>query len=92
MALEQIKAALGSRLEVHATTGNLNNLIGVPLTLLSIPDAADVAVIEMGTNQPDEIPRLRAIVEPDITVVTSAKTDDEGRAFLRALGFPFKES
>lgn len=70
-AKELIRAALASRLEVHATTGNLNNLIGVPLTLLAMPDDADVAVVEMGTNQPGEIPRLRAIVEPDITVVTS---------------------
>jgi UDP-N-acetylmuramoyl-tripeptide--D-alanyl-D-alanine ligase len=68
---ELIKAALGARLEVHATSGNLNNLIGVPLTLLAIPDAADVAVVEMGTNQPGEVPRLRAIVEPNVTVVTS---------------------
>ena len=68
---ELIRAALGSRLEVHATTGNLNNLVGVPLTLLALPDAADVAVIEMGTNAPGEIARLRAIVEPDVTVVTS---------------------
>src|SRR5581483_3313068 len=68
---ELIRAALGSRLTVHATTGNLNNLIGVPLTLLAIPDAADVAVVEMGTNQPGEVARLRAIVEPDVVVVTS---------------------
>jgi len=68
---ELIRAALGSMLEVHATTGNLNNLIGVPLTLLAIPDHADVAVIEMGTNTPGEVPRLRRIVEPDVTVVTS---------------------
>jgi UDP-N-acetylmuramoyl-tripeptide--D-alanyl-D-alanine ligase len=68
---ELIKAALSARLEVHATTGNLNNLIGVPLTLLAIPDSADVAVVEMGTNQPGEVPRLRAIVEPNVTVVTS---------------------
>jgi UDP-N-acetylmuramoyl-tripeptide--D-alanyl-D-alanine ligase len=70
-AKELLKAALGSRLTVHATTGNLNNLIGVPLTLLAMPDDADIAVVEMGTNQPGEIPRLRAIVEPNITVVTS---------------------
>ena len=68
---ELIKAALGSVLSVHATAGNLNNLIGVPLTLLSIPDMADVAVVEMGTNQPGEVARLRAVVEPNITVVTS---------------------
>ena len=50
---------------MHATAGNLNNLIGVPLTLLALPDAADVAVIEMGMNVPGEMTRLRAIVEPD---------------------------
>ena len=68
---ELLKAALGAGLETHATQGNLNNLVGVPLTLLAIPDAADVAVIEMGTNQPGEVARLRGIVEPDVTVVTS---------------------
>jgi UDP-N-acetylmuramoyl-tripeptide--D-alanyl-D-alanine ligase len=68
---ELIRAALGSVLDVHATTANFNNLIGVPLTLLAIPDACDVAVVEMGTNQPGEIPRLRAIVEPNVVVVTS---------------------
>jgi UDP-N-acetylmuramoyl-tripeptide--D-alanyl-D-alanine ligase len=68
---ELLKAALSSTLETHATYGNLNNLVGVPLTLLAIPDSADVAVIEMGTNQPGEVARLRAIVEPDVVVVTS---------------------
>ncbi len=68
---ELIRAALDSRLEVHATHLNLNNLVGVPQTLLAIPDHADVAVIEMGTNQPGEIAALRAIVEPTIVVVTS---------------------
>src|SRR5215467_9300942 len=76
-----LRAALGSVLEVHATSANLNNLVGVPLTLLSIPDAADVAVVEMGTNQPGEVPRLRAIVEPDVTVVTSI-----GEEHLEGLG------
>ena len=68
---ELLKAALGSTLATHATQGNLNNLVGVPLTLLAIPDDADVAVIEIGTNQPGEVARLRAIVEPNVTVVTS---------------------
>lgn len=68
---ELIRAALGGRFRVHATHLNLNNLIGVPQTLLSIPDDADVAVVEMGTNQPGEIATLRAIVEPSIVVVTS---------------------
>jgi UDP-N-acetylmuramoyl-tripeptide--D-alanyl-D-alanine ligase len=66
-----VRSALGAVLEIHATTGNLNNQIGVPLTLLAIPDAADVAVIEMGTNYPGEIPILRGIAEPDVAIVTS---------------------
>jgi UDP-N-acetylmuramoyl-tripeptide--D-alanyl-D-alanine ligase len=78
---ELIRAALDSRLEVHATQGNLNNLIGVPQTLLAIPDHADVAVVEMGTNQPGEIAALRAIVEPNIVVVTSI-----GEEHLEGLG------
>ena len=68
---ELLRAALDSRLEVHATHLNLNNLIGVPQTLLAVPDHADIAVIEMGTNQPGEIAALRAIAEPNIVVVTS---------------------
>jgi UDP-N-acetylmuramoyl-tripeptide--D-alanyl-D-alanine ligase len=64
-------AALSSRLEVHATRGNLNNRIGVPLTLFALPDHAHAAIIEMGTSLPGEIGILRAIAEPDIAVVTS---------------------
>ncbi|MBX6333308.1 MAG: UDP-N-acetylmuramoyl-tripeptide--D-alanyl-D-alanine ligase [Gemmatimonadaceae bacterium] len=67
---ELIRAALGSVLEVHATEGNLNNLVGVPLTLLAIPGSADVAVVEMGMNVPGEMERLRAAAEPDIAVIT----------------------
>jgi UDP-N-acetylmuramoyl-tripeptide--D-alanyl-D-alanine ligase len=68
---ELIRAALGSTFRVHATEGNYNNLVGVPLTIFALPDEADVAVVEMGTNQPGEVARLRAIAEPDIGVVTS---------------------
>ena len=68
---ELLRAALGSVLEVHATSGNYNNQVGVPLTLLAIPDAADVAIVEIGTNAPGEVACLRAIAEPDIAVVTS---------------------
>jgi UDP-N-acetylmuramoyl-tripeptide--D-alanyl-D-alanine ligase len=68
---ELLRGALGSRLDVHASEANYNNLVGVPLTLLSIPDHADVAVVEMGTNAPGEIAALRAIAEPTIVVVTS---------------------
>ena len=68
---ELLLAALGGALNVHATVGNYNNLVGVPLTIFAIPDAADIAVIEMGTNHPGEVEALRGIVEPDIVVVTS---------------------
>lgn len=63
-------AALGSRFTVHATAGNLNNRVGVPLTLLAMPPEAEVAVIEMGTSLPGEIAILREIACPDISVVT----------------------
>ena len=68
---ELLKAALGAACSVHATAGNYNNLVGVPLTLFAIPEDADIAVIEMGTNQPGEVARLRVIVEPDVVVITS---------------------
>ena len=68
---ELLKAALGGAFQVHATVGNYNNLVGVPLTLFALPDDADIAVIEMGTNHPGEVEALRVIVEPDIVVVTS---------------------
>jgi len=72
---ELLKAVLGSRLTVHATTGNLNNRIGVPLTLLALDDAADVAVIEAGTNIPGEIAILREIIQPDMAVVTTVQEE-----------------
>jgi UDP-N-acetylmuramoyl-tripeptide--D-alanyl-D-alanine ligase len=78
---ELTSAALGSRLSVYATRGNLNNHVGVPLTLLAIPDDADVAVVEIGTNHPGEVATLRAIVEPDVAIVTSI-----GEEHLEGLG------
>jgi UDP-N-acetylmuramoyl-tripeptide--D-alanyl-D-alanine ligase len=78
---ELTSAALGARLSVYATRGNLNNHVGVPLTLLAIPDDADVAVVEIGTNHPGEVATLRALVEPDVAVVTSI-----GEEHLEGLG------
>ncbi|MFL5637734.1 MAG: UDP-N-acetylmuramoyl-tripeptide--D-alanyl-D-alanine ligase [Gemmatimonadaceae bacterium] len=66
-----LKATLATRYLVHATTGNLNNRIGVPLSLLSLPPEADAAVIELGTSLPGEVAILRDIAEPDIALVTS---------------------
>ncbi|MBV6521487.1 MAG: UDP-N-acetylmuramoyl-tripeptide--D-alanyl-D-alanine ligase [Gemmatimonadaceae bacterium] len=78
---EMTRAALATRYVVHATEGNLNNFVGVPLTLLAIPDSAQVAVIEIGTNRPGEVATLRAVAEPDIAVVTSI-----GEEHLEGLG------
>ena len=66
-----LRAALGRSYNVHATTGNLNNRVGVPLTLLALPPEAEVAVIELGTSLPGEVAILRDITEPDIALVTS---------------------
>jgi UDP-N-acetylmuramoyl-tripeptide--D-alanyl-D-alanine ligase len=66
-----LRAALASVYEVHATSGNLNNRIGVPLTLLAIPAGADIAVVELGSNIPGEVGILRDMSEADMAVVTS---------------------
>jgi UDP-N-acetylmuramoyl-tripeptide--D-alanyl-D-alanine ligase len=72
---EFLRAVLGSRFNVHATTGNLNNRIGVPLTLLALDDSADLAVIEAGTNEPGEIALLREIIRPNVAVVTTVQEE-----------------
>jgi UDP-N-acetylmuramoyl-tripeptide--D-alanyl-D-alanine ligase len=76
-----IRAALGKAMSVHATTGNLNNRIGVPKTLLAIPPSCEIAVVEAGTNIPGEVAILREIIDPDISVVTSI-----GEEHLEGLG------
>src|SRR5690606_23874754 len=70
-----------SSFEIHATQGNLNNQIGVPLTLLAAPTTGEVLVVEMGTNEPGEIAILSSIVRPDLVVVTSI-----GEEHLEKLG------
>ncbi len=55
---------------VAATHANLNNLIGVPQTLLAVPEDADIAIIECGISETGEMSRLAAIVQPDIAVLT----------------------
>jgi UDP-N-acetylmuramoyl-tripeptide--D-alanyl-D-alanine ligase len=72
---ELLRAALSPRYRVHATTGNLNNLIGAPLTLLATPAETDVIIAEIGTNTPGEVARLAAIVAPDAAVVTGISAE-----------------
>ena len=68
---EMIRAVLETTYRVHATGGNLNNLVGVPLTILGAPDDADALVVEAGASVPGEIPRLRDVIEPTIAVITN---------------------
>ncbi|MBA2491479.1 MAG: UDP-N-acetylmuramoyl-tripeptide--D-alanyl-D-alanine ligase, partial [Gammaproteobacteria bacterium] len=69
---EMIAAILKQEGEVLATRGNLNNHIGVPLTLLSMRPNHAFAVVEMGANHPGEIAVLTAIIDPDIALVINA--------------------
>jgi UDP-N-acetylmuramoyl-tripeptide--D-alanyl-D-alanine ligase len=78
---ELLRAALGASRRVSATNGNLNNLVGVPLTVLAVPPDTEIAVVEMGTNTPGEIDALRRVAEPDVTVMTSI-----GEEHLEGLG------
>ena len=78
---ELVCAVLSSRYSVTATAGNLNNHIGVPLTLLRITDRTEIAVIEMGANHPGEIAALASIALPDYGLITNV-----GKAHLEGFG------
>jgi UDP-N-acetylmuramoyl-tripeptide--D-alanyl-D-alanine ligase len=69
---EMIAAILATRGKVLKTEGNLNNEVGVPLTLLGLDATHTAAVVEMGMNHPGEIARLAAIAEPHVGLVTLA--------------------
>ena len=66
-----LTAALGGSFTVHATHGNLNNRVGLPLSMLEAPPEAEFLVLEMGTSEPGEIGILTAIAEPDHAVLTT---------------------
>jgi UDP-N-acetylmuramoyl-tripeptide--D-alanyl-D-alanine ligase len=68
---EMAARALGTRWRVHATAGNLNNEIGVPLTLLGAPAEIEALVVEAGASVPGEIARLRDIIRPTAAIVTN---------------------
>jgi UDP-N-acetylmuramoyl-tripeptide--D-alanyl-D-alanine ligase len=68
---ELIAAVLRTRFRTKATEGNLNNHIGVPLTLIGLDEADEFAVIEMGMNHPGEIAPLAAMAVPFIGVISS---------------------
>ncbi|PVV55726.1 UDP-N-acetylmuramoyl-tripeptide--D-alanyl-D-alanine ligase [Chryseobacterium sp. HMWF035] len=78
---EIIHAVLSEKFNVQYTSGNLNNHIGVPLTLLSIKPEHEIAVIEMGANHQKEIALLSSISQPDFGYITNF-----GKAHLEGFG------
>ena len=78
---ELVHAVLAKRYRTHATSGNFNNHLGVPLTLLAIPADTEIAIIEMGANHPGEIAALCNIADPDFGLITNV-----GRAHLEGFG------
>ena len=97
---ELVKAFLSKVGKVHATEGNFNNHIGLPITILNCPQDADFLVLEMGTNHPGEIAHLCDIAEPDCGLITNVGTahieffknqnritEEKGTLFARAKGF-----
>lgn len=78
---ELIHVVLSKKYRTVATEGNLNNHIGVPLTLLSIKDDTEIAIIEMGANHQKEIEFLCQIAEPDFGYITNF-----GKAHLEGFG------
>ena len=78
---ELVHAVLAKRYRTHATSGNFNNHLGVPLTLLAIPADAQIAIIEMGASHPGEIADLCRIADPDFGLITNV-----GRAHLEGFG------
>jgi len=79
------RALIGLAIEplgaIHQTRGNFNNHIGLPLTLLSMPDKADALVLEMGMNHSGEISLLQDIGKPTVRIITNV-----GVAHLEGLG------
>lgn len=71
---ELIAAILATKYKVHYTKGNLNNHIGVPLTILSAPEGTEMMIIEMGASHIGEIRTLCLIAKPDYGIITNIGT------------------
>jgi UDP-N-acetylmuramoyl-tripeptide--D-alanyl-D-alanine ligase len=76
-----LSEALRGTFRIHASPGNFNNRVGLPLTILSAPKDTEVLVLEMGTNEPGEIGILSEIAHPDLGVITTVS-----EAHLEKLG------
>ena len=78
---ELLATVLSTKYNLHYTQGNLNNQIGVPLTLLQITRAHEMAIVEMGASHPGDIKELVEIAEPNYGLITNV-----GRAHLEGFG------
>ena len=78
---ELLATVLSTKYNIHYTQGNLNNQIGVPLTLLQITRAHEMAIVEMGASHPGDINELVDIAEPNCGLITNV-----GRAHLEGFG------
>lgn len=78
---ELIQSVLSQKYNSISTYGNLNNHIGVPLTLLSMDSKTEIGIVEMGANHPKEISNLCKIAEPDFGYITNF-----GKAHLEGFG------
>lgn len=71
---ELIAAIMSTKLKVHYTKGNLNNEIGLPLTILSAPENTEMMILEMGANHLGEIRALCNVARPDYGIITNVGT------------------
>lgn len=78
---DMVANVLGRRYNVHSTEGNLNNEIGVPLTVFKLDETHEAAVLEMGMSGFGEISRLTAIVKPAVAIITNV-----GMSHIEKLG------
>ncbi len=78
---ELTAAVLSTKYKIYYTQGNLNNQLGVPLTLLSMTRAHELAIVEMGASHPGDIQELVEIAEPTCGLITNV-----GRAHLQGFG------
>ncbi len=78
---ELVRSVLSQKFKTYATEGNLNNHIGVPLTILRMPTNTEIAIIEMGANKVGDIAELCDITEPNFGMITNI-----GNAHLEGFG------
>ena len=78
---ELLAAVLSTKYKTHYTQGNLNNSIGVPLTLLQLTSERELAIVEMGASHPGDIKELVEVAEPNCGLITNV-----GKAHLQGFG------